>query len=367
MKPVAKAKMKEKQAAPKEKRTLMVGPYEAEKHLRQFCETTSQELGNALGIVVGELDSALSLLKSDSQKDTIRVAYQAAEEAVRLARNLRYFAVHTRLDTHVVDISQVLLDSVDLMEREFESRKIETEIFVEDSTYVNIDPSAIQQVILNLFSHAFSAMPQGGKLSLSLHQKEDSIEVLFSDTGHGIRPEDKDELFEPNFVSRSGGHSAQRRGLELAVSKALIEAHGGELTVNSRAEKGSTLTVHLPFQPGAAKPSLFLEKRRFRRVQLNLPAEITFDGRTTHGHLIVLSIGGAFLALPEMKSEAFPDSKCQVSIKISYFNAGVVQIPQAIVINRVFQGPEAGIGVNFTKLDPKSKKILSALIRSHST
>ena len=205
------------------------------------------------------------------------VALSAAERAMNLARNLRYFAVHTRLDVQTADVSQLLLDTVDMLEKDLETHNIKLSVLAEATAYATVDSGAVQQILLNLITNAIHAMPLGGKLTLSLRQLNATIEICCSDTGVGIAAEHIDKVFEPYFATRQGGIS-ESQGLGLAVAKALVEAHGGEIQVESNPSSGTTFTVLLPAITDSPKPTPFGEKRRFRRVNVTLPVEVTLDG-----------------------------------------------------------------------------------------
>jgi signal transduction histidine kinase len=85
------------------------------------------------------------------------------------------------------------------------------------------------------------AMPGGGKLNVSAFSEDGAIAVRVSDTGTGIHEDFKDKLFKPLFTGKAKG-----TGLGLTVVKRIVEAHGGEIIVESEVEKGSTFTVKLP-------------------------------------------------------------------------------------------------------------------------
>lgn len=105
------------------------------------------------------------------------------------------------------------------------------------------DPMQLQQVFLNLLLNATAAMPDGGTLSVktSYDAGEDAIRIEISDTGKGIDKAIMDKIFQPFFTTRSKG-----TGLGLAMSKQLIEQHGGAITAENRPEGGSTFRITLP-------------------------------------------------------------------------------------------------------------------------
>jgi PAS domain S-box-containing protein len=106
---------------------------------------------------------------------------------------------------------------------------------------VAADPHLLHRVFANLLLNAMQAMPGGGTLNVSAFLEDGAIAVCVSDTGTGIHEDFKDKLFKPLFTGKAKG-----TGLGLAVVKRIVEAHGGEIIVESEAGKGSTFTVKLP-------------------------------------------------------------------------------------------------------------------------
>lgn len=340
--------------------------YSAEKHLRKFCTVTSHELGNVLGAIVGELDYGITQLLPETQRQAMQIALSAAERAQTLARNLRYFAVHTRLDIHTIDLSQLVLDTLELMEKDLERHNVNLAVYVDASTFITADGGAIQQVLSNLLSNAAYAMPHGGKLTLTLRQLPRSIELAVTDTGIGIPAEVVDRVFEPYFFSDGRSYS-ESLGLGLAVSKALVEAHGGEISVDSREGEGTTFAINLPFDPNLPKPQAFAEKRRFRRVNVTFPVEVRFEGdpQPLTTELITLSVGGAFILIPEQLPK--PAANRLLRLKLFYYQNEIIEVPKARIAAVCRVGSQSGMGVEFLEVSAKAKKILAALVKSHAS
>jgi len=116
-----------------------------------------------------------------------------------------------------------------------------------DEPKMMIDARKITRVFVNLIKNAIDAMPNGGTLEVESEQKEDNVEFTFRDTGTGMSEEIKAKLFSPLFTTK-----AQGMGLGLAICKRIVEAHGGEITVQSVLGKGTTFTVTLPVKPKLA-------------------------------------------------------------------------------------------------------------------
>jgi two-component system sensor histidine kinase HydH len=107
------------------------------------------------------------------------------------------------------------------------------------------DPSRLQQAFLNLALNAFRAMKPGGTLSVGVCRREDGFRPMavvgFADQGAGIRGENLEKIFEPGFTTQCGSP-----GLGLAVTRKVIEQHGGTICVESREGQGTTFTLALP-------------------------------------------------------------------------------------------------------------------------
>ena len=106
---------------------------------------------------------------------------------------------------------------------------------------VEADSHLMHRVFANLLLNAVQAMPDGGTLTVSAVVEDGSVAISVRDTGTGIRTELQDKLFKPLFTSKAKG-----TGLGLAVVKRIVEAHDGQVTVESEVGKGSTFTVRLP-------------------------------------------------------------------------------------------------------------------------
>jgi two-component system sensor histidine kinase HydH len=105
-----------------------------------------------------------------------------------------------------------------------------------------IDPDRMTQVFLNLFLNALAAMDRGGVLSVNVtRHDEGSLRVAIADTGAGIRKEDVGRVFDPYYTTKPSG-----TGLGLAIVHRIVEAHGGEIRLESEPGKGTTFTILLP-------------------------------------------------------------------------------------------------------------------------
>ncbi|MDP2964878.1 MAG: ATP-binding protein [Pelolinea sp.] len=111
----------------------------------------------------------------------------------------------------------------------------------QDLLPVMVDAGQIEQVLINLFTNAYQAMPEGGKLIISGIDNKDRVSPKVKDTGIGIAKENLEKIFEPLFTTKAKGI-----GLGLTVTKLLTEANEGTISVESEVGKGTVFTVSFP-------------------------------------------------------------------------------------------------------------------------
>jgi two-component system sensor histidine kinase HydH len=112
-----------------------------------------------------------------------------------------------------------------------------------DPCYASIDPDKIGQVMLNICLNAIEAMDEGGTLSVAIENNDNRSKIIVrvSDTGDGITEEDLAHIFDPYFTTKQSG-----TGLGLTIVHKIIEAHAGEIKVESKPGGGTTVSVTLP-------------------------------------------------------------------------------------------------------------------------
>jgi two-component system, OmpR family, phosphate regulon sensor histidine kinase PhoR len=110
---------------------------------------------------------------------------------------------------------------------------------------LNVDLMRIQQVFINLIHNAIKFTPPGGKITISAKRNENKMVFTIADTGAGIAPKDVERIFE-RFYKTDRSRSSGGTGLGLSISKHIIEAHGGEIWVDSIQGQGSTFSFLIP-------------------------------------------------------------------------------------------------------------------------
>lgn len=150
-----------------------------------------------------------------------------------------------RLPTPVLRQEEVvpLLESVvDFAAEELERAKIEVKREWSDAAlFVSADEGQLKQVFVNLVRNAREAMAGGGVLTLSARRRAGQVEIAVADTGPGMGADVQGRLFEPFFTTKQGG-----TGLGLSLSRQIVEAHGGQIAVDTQPGRGTRFLISLP-------------------------------------------------------------------------------------------------------------------------
>lgn len=109
---------------------------------------------------------------------------------------------------------------------------------------IMVDVEKTKRVFVNIIKNAIDAMPRGGKLTITSREKDGKSEVAFADTGIGMSKDILKKIWTPFFTTKAKG-----MGLGLPICKRIIEAHEGNISVESAAGKGTTFTVTFPIKP----------------------------------------------------------------------------------------------------------------------
>lgn len=144
------------------------------------------------------------------------------------------------------DISELIRHILRNFENGFANKGIEIR-FIGEEEIVNADRDKISQVIINLLSNAQKYTPEGGVVHLEVKGAGDATEIIVKDTGEGIPPEDLPHIFERFYrADKSRNRLTGGAGIGLAITKAIIDAHKGNIQVKSKVGEGTEFIITLP-------------------------------------------------------------------------------------------------------------------------
>lgn len=172
------------------------------------------------------------------------IMIQEVDRLNRVVGQLLEFARPVALSGKKTDIKALLDASLKLVENTAREKDISINVnFADETGPLITDPDRINQVLLNLFLNAIEAMEQGGTLSVGLSggNGKSRMIIRIADTGKGISEKDLPHIFDPYFTTKQSG-----TGIGLAIVHNIVEAHNGEIEVNSKEGEGTEFTIVLP-------------------------------------------------------------------------------------------------------------------------
>jgi two-component system, sporulation sensor kinase E len=209
----------------------------------------AHELGNPLNsltihlqLIERKLKKLKASKESESLSDSIRVC---RDEVARLDGIISNFleAIRPRPpDLSETNLPDVLAEVLSFQQREFGARGITVEAETPATLpAVMADRNQLKQVFFNLTKNALEAMQPGGKLKIKSRADDDSVFLLFGDSGAGIKQEDLVRLFQPYHTTKPGGH-----GLGLMIVQRIMREHGGQIGLESKEGVGTVVTLQFP-------------------------------------------------------------------------------------------------------------------------
>jgi len=203
--------------------------------------------------------ATVSMLEEDPRlsrqtRDSLASVHRSCELAARLVDDLRDLARadHGKFSLHrrPVALETVIADAVEVCRADITAMDITLAVETGGGPYIVLgDAHRLQQVFWNLIKNAAKFTPPGGRICLSCHRGQDGqILAQVSDNGEGIEPAVLSTIFQP-FEQAGRGQQAGGLGLGLAISKTIVELHGGTISAySSGSGKGATFTLRLPPQ-----------------------------------------------------------------------------------------------------------------------
>lgn len=293
----------------------------------EFLAAMSHELRTPLTAIIGMATTLLRLpndsrrdrlLPLEKQQEYLKIIRNSGEHLLELINDIldlsQLEAGRTILDVKEFSLFQLASESLHTLREKADQNQIHLELDLNlnphsaakgraPSDRFVADPQRVKQILFNLLSNAIKFTPQGGRVTLRVWVDVGRAILQVEDTGIGI-PKDKFSLLFQKFQQLDTSYHRQYEGtgLGLALTKQLVELHGGQIEIESTVNVGSTFTVVLPAQPltsrkGTLKSSNFLklqptERRIILIEKYEAIAHLLCDLLTAAGHQVIWMIDG---------------------------------------------------------------------------
>jgi two-component system OmpR family sensor kinase len=220
---------------------------------RDFVANVSHELKTPLTSIQGFSQALLDGTAStpEATARAARVIHQEAERMRRMVDDLlvlaRFDAGQMTLARDRVELGPLLRGCIEKLTPQAQAAQVTLALDTPEQPTVIGDADRLAQVFANLVDNSISHTPAGGKVTIVARLlAERTVEVTVTDTGSGIPPEALSRIFERFYQVDRSRKRSRGAGLGLAITKEIVEAHGGTITAESVVELGSKFTVRLP-------------------------------------------------------------------------------------------------------------------------
>jgi signal transduction histidine kinase len=220
----------------------------------EFVASVSHELRTPLTSIRGYLelvrDGEAGPL-TDEQQEFLRVVDRNADRLLRVVSDLLFVAQvdagKLTVELEPLDLAELARETADIARPAAEAKGVELRLETGPVPPLDGDRARLGQLLDNLVSNAVKFTPRGGRVVVRTAGLDDGALLAVEDTGIGVAPADRDRLFERFYRTRAATEQAiQGTGLGLSIARAIVDAHGGTIGVESESGRGSTFRVVLP-------------------------------------------------------------------------------------------------------------------------
>ena len=248
----------------RENRKLQERLNEAEKMslLGRFAATVAHEVRNSLNFMNLSIDQVRAKSASGEERavrELQRNLNNVKEEISRLNRLVNDFLSAGRQappELAPCNLRATLEEAVALVEKQAEAQHVTMEVQLPDNLApMQCDAGQLKTCFLNILTNAVQAMPDGGEVrvigTIERNGGAPRLELCFADTGPGVPAQDRERIFAPYFSTKATGF-----GLGLAITRKIVEDHGGRIYVAEHGKPGTSMVVELPLpEPAVAQPA----------------------------------------------------------------------------------------------------------------
>jgi two-component system, OmpR family, heavy metal sensor histidine kinase CusS len=219
--------------------------------LSQCTSTIAHEIRTPINNCMGEAEIALS--RDRTPEEYKKVLASGLEECERLSRLINSLLFLAHADNPTGSINRTLFDPLVEVKNilSFYEPKIEekgAELTCCGNGQLNGDPLLFRQAVSNILNNALNYSPDGIKISISIRETEDRhLEMIVSDTGHGMEEGDLARIFDRFYrVDRTHSSHPEGSGLGLSIVRAIMDLHGGSVSIVSSPGEGTSVTLRFP-------------------------------------------------------------------------------------------------------------------------
>jgi len=329
----------------------------ANKHKSEFLANMSHELRTPLNAIIGFSDllqEQLATTLTDRQKRYLHNIRDGGDHLLRLINDVldlsKVEAGRVEVRPEPVTLDALLNPVVAAVREAAEAQGVHLEVTAPDELRLHLDAGRIRQVLYNLLSNAVKFTPAGGRVELRVATDDNALDLIVADSGIGIPMDKQDRVFRTFERLNEGRSQASGTGLGLALTKRLVELHGGSIDFTSSEGQGSTFRVRLP--------DAVVDSTRLQRVLIvedeRRDADLVIALATQHGLAteVVTSVADAASAVARAIPSAvvldlrLPDGRGERVLELLKGDAATRQVPVIVVTVEDDEGTSRPLGAD---------------------
>lgn len=237
----------------------------AQRERERLSAMASHELKHPLTVMIGNAELALETEDlSPKMRQRLEAIVSASERMLEMTNSMLHtsrtaFSAREAFDD--LDLRQIVVDSVDSFRATANAHEVDIALELDERLPVTADGFRVRQVVDNLVSNAIKYTSREGRVRVTGELHGDTVSLIVSDNGIGIAASDLPNILTPYFRTEKAKETASGTGLGLGITREIIAAHGGTLSIDSEAGIGTTVSVRLPRSEHVAAATTRTETR----------------------------------------------------------------------------------------------------------
>jgi signal transduction histidine kinase len=213
----------------------------------------AHEIGTPMGVIQGHAELLESSVSDERGLHRLRTIREQIERISEIMKTLLNMARPHEKEHAPVELTSIVRETLAFLSEKLRVHGIASALDLPRRATLRGNHDKLQQLFINLVMNAIDAMPDGGKLSISIVPSgQEKLEVRVADNGHGMPPEVADRVFEPFFTTKPAGRGS---GLGLIVAKGIVSDHGGTIGVTSAPGQGTEFKIVFPCESAQSEAS----------------------------------------------------------------------------------------------------------------
>ena len=221
--------------------------------IKQFSIDASHDLKTPLTVIRGEIEITLRKERSSPEyRKTLASVHEEARKLETIVNNLLFLARIEGVDSHLtlqpVHIDEILLSVFEKTEQLAKNKHIAYSVKQVESVFIDGDEILLNRLLVNILDNAIKYTPEWGRIEIMLEKKQDGVKLEVMDTGIGIPPESLPFIFDRFYrADKARSQEISGSGLGLSIVKKIADIHRAKITVDSKLNQGTTVTLFFPF------------------------------------------------------------------------------------------------------------------------